>query len=358
MIGKITSLFDRCGDAVVAVREGRIEYYNGAAERLIPRIGETKPSDFLPAPALIEKAEDFRGEAIIAGQRMFVAASTIERSRVYIFSRISDECAETAELLSSAGTMLKDRLAVLKMAAELMLPYIEDSGSDSLTRYSAMISHCYHSMLRLANNLGGLGAIFRGDATLTMTAFDLVTSCRELAGTAAQLAADRAEIRFKSNAENLFILADRRRLETMLLNLLANSLQNAAHGGTITISVMSAVDRVVLSVGDNGGGIGGDVLPTVWVRYGVQKELSEWTGGLGLGLAIVQNTARLHGGSAILETRPGEGSIVTVSLPWEKPGTEDIIRNDHNEVVCGMELLLTELSGVLSYDKYTQLYVD
>ena len=124
------------------------------------------------------------------------------------------------------------------------------------------------------------------------------------------------------------------------------------------MSAVHAGNRVVLSVGDGGDGIRGDVLPTAWNRYSAPKELSEQTGGLGLGLSIVQNIARLHGGSAVLETRPGEGTTVTVSLPVERPAPTDSRSAITDTDGYGMQQLLTELAGAIGYEKYTQLYMD
>jgi signal transduction histidine kinase len=222
-----------------------------------------------------------------------------------------------------------------------------------------MISHSYFGMYRLTDNLSALAAILRGDAAAARTSYDIVGACRALVASTAHLTGDSGcRLRFESNEESLVISADRRLMNKLLLNLLSNSLMNTAPGGEVTVSVLSVGERIVLSVCDNGSGIRGEVLPTVWNRYGTLKAPAEKTGGVGLGLTLVQHIARLHGGSAVLESRQGEGTTVTISLPAEAPGTPcgGFELADNGDY--GTQQLLAELSGIVGYDKYTQLYLD
>jgi hypothetical protein len=100
-----------------------------------------------------------------------------------------------------------------------------------------------------------------------------------------------------------------------------------------------------------------DILPTAWSSYAAPKDLARRTNGVGLGLTLVQNIARLHGGSAVLESKPGGGTAVTVSLPLQKPPERGPAAYADGED-GGLRQLLTELSGVIGNEKYTQVYMD
>jgi signal transduction histidine kinase len=269
---------------------------------------------------------------------------------------LPDENRETSEVLLSASVELRNMLSVMKMASDLLLPAIEDLGNRHTDRYASMLCHCFYRMLRLTDDLGDLGAIQRGGMPLSCTTYDIVGACRELVGSVRHFAVG-SRVVFESSVETIFIYADRFRLDKMLLNLIANSLQNMPQGGQVTLSVVPAAERVVLSVRDNGMGMSSDILPTAWSRYAAPKDPAHRTNGVGLGLTLVQNIARLHGGSAVLESKPGGGTAVTVSLPLLKPpvtepGTCQACADS------GLWQLLTELSGVINYEKYTQLYMD
>lgn len=262
---------------------------------------------------------------------------------------------ETANILTAAGGELRNMLSVLKMAADLLLPAVENLGGERYKRYAAMIYHCYYGMLRLAGNCADFGAATRGDMPVSFASYDIISDIRELVWSVDHLVGG-GRVRFESNEETLIIYADRDRLDRMLLNLISNSLQNAPRNGLVTVSAVSAAGRVVISVSDDGPGISGEVLQTAWGRYRAAGARAGASGGAGLGLSIVQSIARRHGGSAVLESRPGGGTTVTVSLPVLAPEAADLRGEDQDN--GGMHQLLTELSGVIGYDKYTQLYMD
>ena len=134
-----------------------------------------------------------------------------------------EECEETANILSTAGVELKNMLTILKMTSSLLLPYIENMEDPRLGRHAAMLHHCFYTMLRLTNNISELGAILRNDIALLPTSYDIVASGRELISSAQHLIRERGvKLRFVSNKDSLFIYADRIRVDTMLLNLLAD----------------------------------------------------------------------------------------------------------------------------------------
>jgi signal transduction histidine kinase len=355
-----SDLFGSFREAVIAVKNGEIAYFNDTAARLIPNIETLRPENIFPPQLLNHDSKCIVGEAEIEGIHAVVNVSALDDCRIYsIIAPGSEEHANTANLLSAVSTEFKNMLAVLRMASGLLLPYIENVGNPRFNRYTAMIFHCYYNMLRLTNNLSDLGSILRDDVPLRCSSFDIVAACRDLIDSVQHLVMETGiELRFKSNEESLFISADRVKLDKLLLNLLSNSLSYTPPGGILTLSVISAGDRFVISVSDSGAGIPGDVMSTAWNRYSAPKNMIYPETGVGLGLTLVRNIARLHNGSAVLESRPGEGTTVTVSLPIEEQETTDLKTSIADYESYDMQQLLTELSGVISYEKYTQQYMD
>lgn len=355
-----SDLFGSFREAVIAVKNGEIAYYNDTAAKLIPNIETLRPENIFPPQLLNHDAKSIIGEADIEGIHTVVNVSALDDCSIYsIIAPSSEEHANTANLLSSVSTEFKNMLAVLRMASGLLLPYIENIGNPRFNRYTAMIYHCYYNMLRMTNNLSDLGCILREDAVLCRSSFDIVSACRDLIASVQHLVRETGvELRFKSNEESLVIYADRIKLDKLLLNLLSNSLSYTPPGGILTLSVINAGDRFVIAVSDSGAGIPGDVMSTAWNRYSAPKSMVDTETGVGLGLTIVRNIARLHNGSAVLESRPGEGTTVMVSIPIEKPERTDFNTSITDYESYDMQQLLTELSGVISYEKYTQKYMD
>jgi signal transduction histidine kinase len=106
--------------------------------------------------------------------------------------------------------------------------------------------------------------------------------------------------------------------ERAIANLVDNALKFCAAGSRITLGVTGDGDAVHVSVADTGTGIAEAELPHLFDRfYQARQSVAPATGegGKGLGLAIVKRIAELHGGSVAVQSRPGQGTTVTLSLP-------------------------------------------
>jgi signal transduction histidine kinase len=103
--------------------------------------------------------------------------------------------------------------------------------------------------------------------------------------------------------------------EKIVLNLLSNALKYTLEG-EITVSLETAGDCVELSVRDTGIGIDKADLAHIFDRFHrVEGACGRSQEGSGIGLALVQELARLHGGSARVESEIGRGTTFTVSVP-------------------------------------------
>ncbi len=106
--------------------------------------------------------------------------------------------------------------------------------------------------------------------------------------------------------------------ERAIANLVDNALKFCAAGGRITLGATRDADTVQVSVADTGTGIAEAELPHLFDRfYQARQSVAPATGegGKGLGLAIVKRIAELHGGSVVVQSRPGQGTTVRLSLP-------------------------------------------
>jgi signal transduction histidine kinase len=102
------------------------------------------------------------------------------------------------------------------------------------------------------------------------------------------------------------------------MNLLLNAAQATAPGGRITILAdkVKFADLIELRVRDTGSGIPSDILPHVFEPFFTTKRGR----GTGLGLSITQSYVRSHGGDIQLESIPGYGTTVRVTLPIRQAG--------------------------------------
>lgn len=112
------------------------------------------------------------------------------------------------------------------------------------------------------------------------------------------------------------IRADEARLREVLDNLLDNAVKYSRENSEIHLQAARRGDEIVLSVSDDGIGIGNEDLPRIFERfYRADKARSSDLGGTGLGLSIVKHIAQLHGGRVEAESELGRGTTIRVVLP-------------------------------------------
>ncbi|MEW5954723.1 MAG: ATP-binding protein [Bacillota bacterium] len=111
------------------------------------------------------------------------------------------------------------------------------------------------------------------------------------------------------------LLANRDRLEQVMLNLLDNAIRHTPEGGVVEVKAGVQDDFVVIEVADSGPGIPGDELELIWEKfYKIDKSRSRAGGGTGLGLAIVKRIVENMGGSVHVSSSYGQGARFIVSL--------------------------------------------
>ncbi len=122
-------------------------------------------------------------------------------------------------------------------------------------------------------------------------------------------------------AEDLTLMVDPRRTLQILVNLLTNAIKFTQDGGNVGIEVDVLDHKVAVVVTDNGPGIPDDKQELVFHRFQQAHDdiLSRREAGAGLGLSISRHLARLMGGDITLQSKVGEGSRFTVTLPFAKP---------------------------------------
>lgn len=116
------------------------------------------------------------------------------------------------------------------------------------------------------------------------------------------------------------VYADAERIRQVLRNLLTNAIQHTAPTDSITISARQIDSRIEIRVQDSGVGIAPEHLPWVFERfYRAEASRARATGGAGLGLAIVRQLVKAHGGQVGVESEWGKGATFYFTLPILPP---------------------------------------
>jgi len=174
-------------------------------------------------------------------------------------------------------------------------------------------------LLKLVNALLDFSRLEAGRMRAAYAPLDLSQRTRELAS-AFDSAASKAGLALELDCPPLDepAWADPEMWEKIVLNLLSNAFKFTFAGG-ITVRLREGQGHFELQVRDTGTGIPAADLPQVFERFhrvaGAQSRSHE---GSGIGLALVQELVRLHGGSVAVESVPGKGSTFSVSIPKGK----------------------------------------
>ena len=214
---------------------------------------------------------------------------------------------------ADASHELRTPLAVIRSLAEVALASPRDEARD--TRTLASICEESERLTRLVESLLTLARADEGhlppmvgvdlDEVAMDAAARIVERARGQGVTLAIVPSDGSEVRGDSSL-----------LTQLVLNLLENALRHTPAGGRITLSVEPADDGVSLAVADTGSGIAAEHLPRLFERfYRVDQARSRALGGFGLGLAICEWIARVHGGRLTVTSEVGVGTTFRLWLP-------------------------------------------
>ena len=189
-------------------------------------------------------------------------------------------------------------------------------GSEKYQEYCHDILTSGHYLLEVINDILDMSKIEAGRMRLEMEPLDLGKTVHE----SLRVVSGRAsEKRLTLNADvqdSVPLLADRRAIKQILVNLLSNAVKFTPDGGRVIVRNRIVNDSVVLMIADTGIGIAPHSLARLGQPFEqVESSLTKTYHGSGLGLAIAKSLTGLHGGSMHMRSKPGEGTVIRVTLP-------------------------------------------
>lgn len=260
---------------------------------------------------------DSRGRMEYQGKVISWTSAEVENSgdRVFSFRDITREV-KLAEIKRdfavNVSHELRTPLTAIKGYAETLK---EDAGGDS-DRYIDVILRNTDRLIALVKDIQILSEVETGGCALSIepVPIDLL---RE---TVMPLFEPRARekgltLGFIQDKPGLTALADRYRVEQILVNLIDNALKYTDSGG-VEVRVSSRGSNIVFAVSDTGRGIPGEHQERIFERFFVvDRSRSRTMGGTGLGLSISKHIVEAHGGTISVSSTPGQGSIFLFTLP-------------------------------------------
>ena len=225
------------------------------------------------------------------------------------------------EFLANMSHELRTPLNSILGLSELLLEQIRGPLNEYQQKTLRVVESSGQHLLALINDILDLSKIEAGKLQLHPETVEVLRVCEaSLAFVREQAVKKSILLEFQPGQAMHTIAADPRYLKQILVNLLTNAVKFTPAKGHVVLEVITDAEKglIQFSVRDTGIGIAPQNLSQLFRPFvQVESSLNRQFEGTGLGLALVQRLADLHGGSVQVESEVGKGSCFTVNLPWQ-----------------------------------------
>jgi len=242
------------------------------------------------------------------------AASALDNCLLY--EEIQNADRRKNEFLATLSHELRNPLAPLRSALHML--QAGNVEPDKAAPLMELMDRQVGQIVHLVEDLLDVSRITRGAIELRREPLDISVEIRHaLESCHTTLESCRHSVEVKLPKTPLFVVADRIRLQQILENLILNAAKYTDPGGRIEVAAESDGNNVAIRVRDNGIGIAREKLGRVWDLFvQVDDSPQRSRSGLGIGLALVRDLVKRHGGTVGAESDGlGRGSTFTVRLP-------------------------------------------
>ena len=244
--------------------------------------------------------------------------------------------------------------AVLGFSDILAGEYFGRLENDRQREYVGLIRQSGAHLLSVVNTMLDMSKLEAGRYELLMESFPIsetIASCEAMLGLQAREKGLTLTSRIQRNIGE--ISADQRAIRQVLINLAGNAIKFTDAGGVVSIDAAREGKMLKLTVSDTGIGIAADKIDLLGQPFmQVQNEYTRRYEGTGLGLSLVKGLVALHGGTFVIASKPGEGTVVTIMLPADGSG---MAGGEDAETECMVEFpprirQLGEMAAIMKKD--------
>jgi cell cycle sensor histidine kinase DivJ len=187
------------------------------------------------------------------------------------------------------------------------------------SEYARLINDSGRHLLSVVDGILDASKMSTGNFEISLESFapsPAIESCANLLALKAR--EEGVELRLDIGPDLPSVMADRRAFNQILINLVSNAIKFTPRDGQVVVTASRERTKLAVTVEDNGIGIDESDLPRLGEAFFQASATREHRhDGSGLGLSIVKSLVHLHGGDVAIQSRIGEGTRVTVRLPFE-----------------------------------------
>ena len=254
--------------------------------------------------------KSYIGQRVVEAKNKLVSEALIEAVRAN---------KSKSEFLATMSHELRTPLnAIIGFSEIIMHELFGALANDKYADYAKDIHQSGSHLLSIINDILDLAKAESGKLQLTEEEFqvsEILDHCKRMCGGPAD--ANKVELSFFCHPRNLRVVADKRLLLQILINLVTNGIKFSHEAGRVRVTVAVEPEQGILfGISDNGIGIAPENVERIMRAFEqVESSYSRVRGGCGLGLPYAKSLTELHGGELKIESELGKGTTVTVKLP-------------------------------------------
>jgi len=222
------------------------------------------------------------------------------------------------EFLANMSHELRTPLnAIIGFSDLIAQPIVGGLRGDKIVEYAGLINNAGRHLLNIVTDILDISKIESGTFTLDLKPHNV----RDLIAASVCLVEPRIKdkkqtLTVKLSAQLAAVNVDSRRMKQVLINLLGNAHKFTPEGGRIVITAVPRDKSISITVQDTGIGMTPEQIAIALKPFGqVQSSLSRNHEGTGLGLTIAKALVEQHGGTFLVASEEGAGTVVTLTLP-------------------------------------------
>ncbi len=313
------------------IREGRERVIDTTDRRLAPFLAQREANGHAVGELTMRRGDGSRFEAelssaLYADESGAMLASLVVRDMT---ERRRSESATLAKDLAEQANLAKSEF-IARMSHELRTPLNAIIGFSEVLQLDErhplapsqrqQLTHVQRAgdhLLLLINDLLDLSRIEAGQLAMQLEDVDTLEVVHDaVREVATQATALRVRVRVEAPAYRLApARVDPTRLRQIILNLLSNAIKYNRPDGEVALSLMAEADRVKLVFRDTGMGLSAEQVGALFQPFNRLGRETSAIEGTGIGLVITRSLVEAMGGMLTVESRVGQGSEFTVSLP-------------------------------------------
>jgi cell cycle sensor histidine kinase DivJ len=234
--------------------------------------------------------------------------------------------AEKNRFMATMGHELRTPLNAIIGFSEMLTNETLELDPGRKFEYARLIKESGKHLLAVVNGILDVSKMDTGNFEISPEPFapaPAVENCTDLLALKAQEGG--VELKLSLGVDLPEVAADRLAFNQILINLISNAVKFTPRGGRVTVSARRDGPKLAITIEDTGVGIGEADLPRLGEAFfQARTSYHRRHDGSGLGLSIVKGLVHLHDGEVDIKSRLGEGTRVTVRLPFECQTRRDV----------------------------------